>query len=71
MTKEQALQNMNDFEVKWFEKYLINWCTQAQLQRLVELGRITEPNYTVMIIYKEQQKSQQQINAIESEITEA
>lgn len=70
MTKEQAIQNMNEFEIKWFEKYLINWCTQAQLKRLVELERITQSNYTIMIAYKEQLNSQQQINTIESEVIE-
>ncbi len=70
MTYEQAIENMTAFEIKWFDKYLINWCTQPQLLRLVELGRISQANYEIMITYKEQQNSQKTIDAIESEVTE-
>lgn len=70
MTYAEAIANMTDFEIKWFDKYLKDWCTQPQLQRLVELERITQASYTIMITYKEQQDSQRQINTIESEVTE-
>ena len=35
---------MTDFE-KWNERYKKHWCTKEQLQRLVQLGVLTEEEY--------------------------
>ena len=35
---------MTDFE-KWNDRYKKHWCTKEQLQRLVQLGVLTEEEY--------------------------
>ena len=35
---------MTDFE-KWNRRYKKHWCTKNQLQRLVQLGVLTEEEY--------------------------
>ena len=35
---------MTDFE-KWKDRYSKHWCTKEQLQRLVQLGVLTEEEY--------------------------
>lgn len=35
---------MTDFE-KWNDRYKKHWCTKDQLQRLVQLGVLTEEEY--------------------------
>mgnify|MGYP001275679452 FL=1 len=35
---------MTDFE-KWEDRYKKHWCTKEQLQRLVQLGVLTEEEY--------------------------
>ena len=35
---------MSDFE-KWNDRYKKHWCTKEQLQRLVQLGVLTEEEY--------------------------
>lgn len=35
---------MTDFE-KWNDRYKRHWCTKEQLQRLVQLGVLTEQEY--------------------------
>ena len=35
---------MTDFE-KWNDRYKKHWCTKEQLQRLVQIGVLTEEEY--------------------------
>lgn len=41
---------------KWLERYLIDWCTLEQLEKLVVLKQITESELQLMVKTKEEQK---------------
>ena len=45
---------MSKFYEKWLEKFLINWCTLEQLEKLVKMKKLTEAEVQLMIKAKEE-----------------
>lgn len=51
-----------EFVEVWEQKYLSDWCTKAQLEKLVQIGRLNQEDYERILLTKEQQHSQDEIN---------
>ena len=43
---------------KWFDRYMKNFCTDDQLQRLVKLNQITEAEYKTILKAKEEKEAE-------------
>lgn len=52
MTYEEAIANMTEYEILVFNRYLLNFITDAQLARYLALGKISQSAYDIMIAYK-------------------
>ncbi|CRH23048.1 hypothetical protein [Carnobacterium maltaromaticum] len=42
---------------KWLDRYMINWCTEDQLKRLVALKQITEAELQLILKAKEDKEA--------------
>ncbi|MEG0601171.1 MAG: hypothetical protein RR494_13460 [Vagococcus sp.] len=45
---------MSKTYVKWLDRFLINWCTLEQLEKLVKIKQLTESEVQLMIKAKEE-----------------
>ena len=44
---------MSKAYVKWLDRFLINWCTLEQLEKLVKLKQLTESEVQLMVKEKD------------------
>ncbi|MGX7387938.1 hypothetical protein ACWOF5_06810 [Carnobacterium divergens] len=52
---------MSKAYVKWLDRFLINWCTLEQLEKLVKLKQLTESEVQLMVKEKETHERQEAI----------
>ena len=48
---------MSKTYVKWLDRFLINWCTLEQLEKLVKIKQLTESEVQLMVKEKEDKEA--------------
>lgn len=50
---------MSKTYVKWLDRFLINWCTLEQLEKLVKIKQLTESEVQLMVKEKEDKEGKE------------